>query len=75
MLIEWVVIFVKGNMWCLVLVELSLTCWMYECEYVKFWVRMLMSVSLECMNDMWPWIMLWGSFMWNLEPSGKVMYV
>ena len=24
---------------------------------------------------MWPWMILRGSFMWDLEPSGKVMYI
>ena len=48
---------------------------MYEYEYYISWLMMLKPLSLECKNDMWPWIMLRGYFMWNLQPSGKVMNV
>ena len=53
----------------------SFTWCLYEYEYVISWLRMLNSLSLECMSDMWPWMMLRGSFMWNPESNGKIMYV
>ena len=66
----------KWSMWCLVLVDL---CPLLDaCMNMNMWFLDLgcyKSLSLECMKDMWSWIMLRGSFMWNLEPSGKIMYV
>ena len=53
----------------------SLSWSLYEYEYVMSWLWMLKSLSIECMNDMWPHMKLRGSFMWNLEPGGKVMNV
>ena len=52
---------------------MSLTWDMYECEYKIPWLRILKPLILVCMNGMRPLIMLRGSFMWNLEPCGKVM--
>ena len=34
---------------------------------------MIKPLSILCMNDMRPLMKLISSFMWNLEPSGKVM--
>ena len=53
----------------------SLTWYIYEGEYVMSWLRMLKYPSLECMKDMWPWMMLRGSFMWNLKHSVKIINV
>ena len=53
----------------------SLNWCLYCYEYVMYSIIMLKSLSFECIIFMRPWIMLGGSFMWNLEPSGKVMYV
>ena len=46
---------------------------MYECEYDMSWLKMLKTLVLVCVNDIRPWMMLTRSFMWNLEPIGKVM--
>ena len=51
----------------------SLTLYMYEYEYDMPWLRMLNPFSLVCMNGMRRWMMLRGSFIWNLEPCDKVM--
>ena len=51
----------------------SFTWCLYEYEYMMSWLRMIKSLSIECIIHMWPWMMLRGPFMWNLEPSGKVM--
>ena len=37
------------------------------------WLRILNPLGLVCINDMRSWVILRGSVMWNLEPSGKVM--
>ena len=76
MLIEWLVICVKVKYVVSCLDGLmSLTWCLYEYECMMSSLRMLKSLSIECMKDMWPWIKLRGYFMWNLELSGKVMYV
>ena len=60
--------------WCVLCGWLvSLTWCMYECDYDMSWLRMLSTISLVCMNGMRPLMFLRGSFMWNLEPSGRVM--
>ena len=53
----------------------SLAWCLYQSEYVISLLRMLMYLSLEFVNDMWPWVMLRGSFMWNLVHSGKVINI
>ena len=45
----------------------SLTWYMYECEYEIYWLRILKPLSLVCMK------MLRSFFISNLKPSGKVM--
>ena len=76
MFLEWHVISVKVKYVVSCLGWLVPLTWcMYECEYEISWLRMLNSLSLVCMNDMRPWIVLRGSFMWNLKPSGKVIEV
>ena len=73
---EWHVIYVKVKYVVSCLGWLVSLAWcMYESEYLMSWLRMLKSLSLECMKDMWPWMMLRGSYMWNLDPSGKVINV
>ena len=51
----------------------SLTWYMYEREHEMYWLRMLIPLSIVCMNGIIPWMILRKSFIWNLEPSGKVM--
>ena len=76
MLLEWHVICVEVKYVVSCLGRLvSFNWWKYECEYEISLLRMLKPLSLVCMNDIRPWIMLRGSFMWNHEPSGKVRYV
>ena len=73
---EWHVICVKVKYFlCSVDLIFSLTWCMYQCEYDMSWLQMLKTLSHVGMNDMRPWMMLRGSFMWNLEPSDKDMNV
>ena len=74
--LEWLVLWVKVKYVVSCLGWLvSLTWCIYDYEYVMYWIRMLKSLRLECINDMWPLMKLRVSYMWNLEPSGKVMNV
>ena len=76
MFLQWNVICVKVKyvVSCLGWL-LSLTWCMYEYVYEMSWLRMIKTLSVVCMNNMRPKMMLWESFMRNLEPSGKVMDV
>ena len=76
MLIEWYAICakVKYVVSCLCWL-VSITSFLYQCEYEMSWLRILKPLCLELMNDIRPWMTLRRSFMWNLEPSGTVMNI
>ena len=48
---------------------------MYDCKYEISWLKIIKPLSLVCINDIRPSMMVRESFMWNLENSGKVMNV
>ena len=74
MLLEWYIICAKVKSWCVSCGRLVFLTWyIYECQYEMSWIRMIKPLSLSYMNDMRPWMLIRKSFMWNLQPSGKVM--